>query len=80
MTGTPLAIPPWLMAFLKSYGTQSLPLPRTHVLGSAMETALGGTSSLDSPSAWFTCYAVTWRLACDASCVVMRHGGDGGPT
>jgi len=57
MTGTPLAIPPWLMAFLKSYGTQSLPLPRTHVLGSAMETALGGTSSLDSPSAWFTCYA-----------------------
>jgi len=24
--------------------------------------------------------AVTWRLACDASCVVMQHGGDGGPT
>ena len=80
MTGTPLAIPPWLMAFLKSYGTQSLPLPRTHVLGSAMETALGGTSSLDSFSLVYVLRAVTWRLACDASCVVMRHGGDERPT
>ena len=22
----------------------------------------------------------SWRLACDASCVVMRHGGDERPT
>ncbi len=58
MTGTPLATSPRRMVFAKSYGTPSMLLPRTQLPGLVMGAALGGTSSHDFLSAWYTCSAI----------------------
>jgi len=59
MTGTPLETLQRRTVFARSYGMRSMLLPRTRILGPAMETALGGMSSHDFPSAWCTCSALT---------------------
>jgi hypothetical protein len=59
MSGMPLETPQRHTAFARSYGTRSMLSPRIQALGRTMEVALGGTSSHDFPSAWYTSSAVT---------------------